>query len=117
MPDFSTVPAVLDGVLSLLAVPDHWARAAAARNALGHPVPVDSNEAVAWSLDGAIERVIGYWEDETITEDEAERRLALESATFTALGVNTAAMNDAAGYRNVIALLKAARSRSFSPMA
>ena len=51
------------------------------------------------------------WEDETITDDEADRRRALELATFVALGIDPAVMNNEAEHETVLALLKAARDR------
>jgi hypothetical protein len=48
--------------------------------------------AAAWSLDGAIQRVIGAGGDA-----ETDRRQALERGVFAQLGVDPAAFNDAAG--------------------
>ena len=100
-------------VLELLADPDRWTRGAAARDAAGRPCSPTSSTAVAWSLDGAIERVIGDWEAPDIGEAEADRRQALELAVFDALGVDPAAFNDAARDVTIVTdLLRGAAARA-----
>lgn len=97
---------VIDAVLTIFAKPEAWTKGAAARDAVGRPVQPTSSAAVAWGLDGAIEHVVGNWEDTSLSDAEAERRRQLELATFDRLGVSVAAFNDAAGYKGVTGLLR-----------
>lgn len=98
-----TVTEVLDGMLALYAAPGTWVQAGVARDAAGRPVPADSAEAVAWSLEGALERVIGDWEGEP-------HRQRLICDAFDACGVDLAALNDTARHqRAVVGVLRAGR--------
>ena len=92
----TTPAAIIAAAMALLSGPSAWTKGAVARDAAGKAVPVTHSTAVAWSLDGAVERIVGNWEDEMITDEEAVRRHALELAVFERLGVDPAAFNDAA---------------------
>ncbi len=59
MTEIKIVADVLDAMLALYAKPGTWCRYGIAQDSAGRDVPADSPAAVAWSLEGALERVIG----------------------------------------------------------
>ncbi|MCC0805964.1 hypothetical protein FPV16_06955 [Methylobacterium sp. W2] len=98
---------VLDRVLDLYPSFAAWTKGATARDAAGRPVTPSDPSAVAWSLDGAIERVIGDYEDPSITKREATRRHKLELRVFAQLGIDPAQFNDITSFENVRAFVAA----------
>jgi hypothetical protein len=94
---------LIERILTILADPHRWCRGAAARDAAGNRCSATSSEAMAWSLDGAIDRVVGAG---TAAGDRIEERLA------ALLGPDLpgiAAFNDAASHEEVLAVLRRAR--------
>jgi hypothetical protein len=98
-----TVADVLDALLTLYAAPGAWIRDGVAVDAAGSSVPADSPEAVAWSLEGALERVIGEWEGNP-------HRTALLCGASEACGVDLSDFNDTVRRQEVVvAVLRAGR--------
>ncbi|MEZ0250702.1 MAG: hypothetical protein ACAH20_07035 [Methylobacteriaceae bacterium] len=95
MTEPKTVADVLDALLALYAVPGVWIRDGVAEDAAGRPVPADSPEAVAWSLEGALERVIGEWEGNA-------HRSALLCGASEACGVDLSDFNDTVRRQDVV---------------
>lgn len=100
-----TAVTVLEQVRMIFVSADAWTKGATARNAAGQPVNSSDPTAVAWSLDGAIEMIVGDFEDAAIPDQEAERRHQLELAVFERLGVDPAVFNDNVSFENVQAFL------------
>lgn len=66
-------------------------------------MPADSPEAVAWSLEGALERVIGEWEGDA-------HRSALLCGASEACGVDLSDFNDTVRRQQVVvSVLRAGR--------
>lgn len=65
----------------------------------------DSPEAVAWSLGGALERVIGDVEDPAVEWTENLRRQALLSQVFAVCGADLTTLNDVAHRQDVVVSL------------
>ncbi|MGW5840114.1 hypothetical protein ACWFZ6_19120 [Methylorubrum extorquens] len=95
MTEPKTVADVLDALLALYAVPGAWIRDGVAEDAAGRSVPADSPEAVAWSLEGALERVIGEWEGNA-------HRSALLCGASEACGVDLSDFNDTVRRQEVV---------------
>ena len=89
MTEPKTVADVLDALLALYAVPGAWIRDGVAEDA------ADSPEAVAWSLEGALERVIGDWEGDA-------HRSALLCGASEACGVDLSDFNDTVRRQEVV---------------
>ncbi|MCJ2108638.1 hypothetical protein MKK70_25345 [Methylobacterium sp. E-041] len=68
----------------------------------GRPVPAQSPDAVAWSLEGALYCVVSDPDADGIAEAEWWRREALASAVFKACGVDLMAFNEAAHRQDVV---------------
>ncbi|MGU3358924.1 hypothetical protein ACLBWX_01180 [Methylobacterium sp. M6A4_1b] len=97
--DMMTVTEVLDGMLAIYTTPGTWTRDDIAKDAAGQPVPADSSEVVAWSLEGALERVIGDLECGSLLSDACE-----------ACRVDLASFSDTARHqRVVVSVLEAGR--------
>lgn len=106
-----TTADVLDGMLALYAAPGTWTPQGIAKDAAGRSVPADSAEAVAWSLEGALERVIGDIEDPNVVWSENARRQQLLCDVFEACGVDLAAFGGIARHqRAVVSVLRAGRA-------
>lgn len=98
--DMMTVIEVFDAMLALYAAPGTWIRDGIAQDASGRPVEPESPEAVAWSLEGALERVIGDLENGSLLSDVSD-----------ACGVDLAAFSDIARHqRVVVGVLRAGRN-------
>lgn len=111
-PTMKTVIEVLDGMLAIYTTPGTWTRAGIAKDSAGRPVAADSSEAVAWSLEGALERVIGDWEDPVVEHAENMRRQVLLSDVFHACGFDLMAFNDAARHQDrVTRMLRSSQKR------
>ena len=94
-----TVTEVLDAMLAIYTTPGTWTREGIAKDAAGRQVAADSPEAVAWSLEGALERVIADLESGSLLSDVCD-----------ACGVDLAAFSDTARHqRVVVAVLQAGR--------
>lgn len=93
--DMKTVTEVLDAMLALYAAPGTWTRDGIAKDAAGREVAATSPEAVSWSLEGALERVIGDWEGEP-------HRQQLMCDAFDACGVDLAAFSDTARHQGAV---------------
>lgn len=89
--DMMTVTEVLDAMLALYAAPGTWTPQGIAKDAAGRSVPADSAEAVAWSVEGALERVIGDLERGSLLSDLSD-----------ACGVDLAAFSDTARHQRVV---------------
>lgn len=109
-----TVVDVLDAMLTLYATPGTWSREGVALNAAGQAVAADSPEAVAWSLEGALERVIGDWEDQpNVAWSECLRRQELLCGASDACGVDLSDFNDTVRRQEVVvAVLHMGRARA-----
>lgn len=100
-----TVIDVLDGMLAIYTTPGTWTRDGIAKDATGRAVSADSAEAVAWSLEGALERVIGDWEE---PGNEDGQQLLCD--VFEACGADLAALNDTLRHqRAVVGVLRTGR--------
>jgi hypothetical protein len=98
-----TVADVLDALLALYAVPGAWIREGVAVDAAARSVPPNSPKAVAWALEGALERVIGEWEGDA-------NRSALLCGASEACGVDLSDFNDTVRRQEVVvAVLRAGR--------
>jgi hypothetical protein len=112
MTEIKTVADVLDGLLAIYAAPGTWNREGVARDAAGRAVAADSLDAVAWSLEGALERVIGDWEAEQpkVAWSECLRRQELLCGASEACGVDLSDFNDTVRRQGVVvAVLRAGR--------
>lgn len=115
MTEIKTVADVLDGLLAIYAAPGTWNREGIAQDAAGRAVAADSPEAVAWSLEGALERVIGDWEAEQpkVAWSECLRRQELLCGTSEACGVDLSDFNDTVRRQEVVvAILRMGRDRA-----
>ncbi|MCJ2108635.1 hypothetical protein MKK70_25330 [Methylobacterium sp. E-041] len=103
-----TVNEAVAAMLALYATPGTWVQAGIAQDAAGRPVEAESLEAVAWSLEGAMYRVVGDPDAKGITKTEWQRRIALVAAVMGAFDVDLMAFNDAARHqRAVVSVLRA----------
>lgn len=108
-----TVSDVLDAMLALYATPGTWSREGVAQDAAGQAVAANSPEAVAWSLEGALERVIGDWEDPNAAWSECLHRQELLCSASDACGVDLADFNDTVRRQEVVvAILHMGRARA-----
>ena len=89
-------------MLALYATPGAWTRDGVAQDAAGREVPPTSPEAVAWSLEGALYRVVGDPDEPGIPEAEWRRREALAGSVFDACGVELMQFNDACCRQDVV---------------
>lgn len=111
MTTINTVADALDAVAHLIGEPSRWTVDAEARNASGGPVAPTSPRAAAWSIGGAVERVIDP-EATDITDAEWRRRTDLESATYRALGITTdRADGGLSDHRVTVLVVRDARAR------
>lgn len=107
-----TVNEAITAMLALYATPGTWVQAGIAQDAAGRPVKVESPEAVAWSLKGALYRAVGDPDADGITEAEWRRRLASVAAVMGSFDVDLMAFNDAARRQEVVvAVLRAGLAR------
>jgi hypothetical protein len=97
-----TVADVLQAMLDLYATPGAWTAKGIACNAVGRRVAPTSPEAVSWSLEGALERILGDTAEAGISEAEWERRCKLGRGVSAACGVNLMLFNDAAHRQEVV---------------
>ncbi|MFY9290388.1 MAG: hypothetical protein WAP03_06810 [Methylorubrum rhodinum] len=119
MTEIKTVADVLDGLLAIYATPGTWTRGGIAQDAAGQAVAADSPEAVAWSLEGALERVIGDWEAEPskVAWSECLRRQELLCGTSKACGVDLSDFNDTAHHQGVVVAILHMGRAQFAPAA
>lgn len=107
-----TVNDALAAMLALYTAPSAWTRDCAAQDAAGKEVAPTSPEAVAWSLEGALYRVVGDPDEPGLPEAEWRRREALARKVFEACGADLAALNDTVRHqRAVVAVLRAGLAR------
>lgn len=98
---------VIAHAAALLARPEAWTRGASARDRHGLPVPANSPLAVVWDLGGALDRAAA---GNTEAADAAEYALyALGQQCHGPAPMGLAALNDALGHADVVALLRDAR--------
>lgn len=97
-----TVNEAITAILTLYATPGTWVQAGIAQDRAGREVAPDSPKAVAWSLKGALYRVIGNPNADGIAEAEADRRETMVAGVMGAFDVDLMAFNDAARRQSAI---------------